>query len=162
MMMTPVLYRALPLLLLEGSLLRDREREVQLDMYLGRCQWMLAMFPVTNTPPRADQLQVLTNQSAMVYKNWIMLKQRKKRLTHFLTYKRTNGESSSKRWRSKFYWPITRVQILMHCNSATPVPFGRGKGKPVNVPDHPPPPGYLCYRCREKGKFCFGHKLTGC
>lgn len=35
--------------------------------------------------------------------------------------------------------------------NATPVPFGRGKGKPLNVPDHPPPPGYLCYRCREKG-----------
>jgi protein MPE1 len=35
--------------------------------------------------------------------------------------------------------------------SATPVAFGRGRGKPVNVPDHPPPPGYLCYRCREKG-----------
>lgn len=35
--------------------------------------------------------------------------------------------------------------------SATPVAFGRGRGKPLNVPDHPPPPGYLCYRCREKG-----------
>ncbi|KAL1999890.1 hypothetical protein VTN02DRAFT_3846 [Thermoascus thermophilus] len=35
--------------------------------------------------------------------------------------------------------------------NATPVAFGRGRGKPVNVPDHPPPPGYLCYRCREKG-----------
>ncbi|KAL4801396.1 DWNN domain-containing protein [Aspergillus unguis] len=35
--------------------------------------------------------------------------------------------------------------------NATPVPMGRGRGKPVNVPDHPPPPGYLCYRCREKG-----------
>ncbi|EAU34684.1 conserved hypothetical protein [Aspergillus terreus NIH2624] len=35
--------------------------------------------------------------------------------------------------------------------NAMPVPFGRGRGKPINVPDHPPPPGYLCYRCREKG-----------
>ncbi|GAD98627.1 hypothetical protein AN7431.2 [Paecilomyces variotii No. 5] len=35
--------------------------------------------------------------------------------------------------------------------NATPVAFGRGRGKPVNIPDHPPPPGYLCYRCREKG-----------
>ncbi|PYH90537.1 retinoblastoma-binding protein [Aspergillus ellipticus CBS 707.79] len=35
--------------------------------------------------------------------------------------------------------------------NATPVPFGRGRGRPINVPDHPPPPGYLCYRCREKG-----------
>ncbi|OJJ43319.1 hypothetical protein ASPZODRAFT_74813 [Penicilliopsis zonata CBS 506.65] len=35
--------------------------------------------------------------------------------------------------------------------NATPILSGRGRGKPVNVPDHPPPPGYLCYRCREKG-----------
>ncbi|MCJ1399384.1 hypothetical protein MMC11_002586 [Xylographa trunciseda] len=28
---------------------------------------------------------------------------------------------------------------------------GPMKGKAVNVPDHPPPPGYLCYRCQEKG-----------
>ncbi|KAL2844303.1 DWNN domain-containing protein [Aspergillus pseudoustus] len=35
--------------------------------------------------------------------------------------------------------------------NAIPVPFGRGRGKPLNIPDHPPPPGYLCYRCREKG-----------
>ncbi|MCJ1477908.1 hypothetical protein MMC13_006582 [Lambiella insularis] len=25
------------------------------------------------------------------------------------------------------------------------------KGKPINIPDHPPPPGYVCYRCGEKG-----------
>ncbi|CAG8222521.1 unnamed protein product [Penicillium olsonii] len=35
--------------------------------------------------------------------------------------------------------------------NATPVQMPRGRGKPLNVPDHPPPPGYLCYRCREKG-----------
>ena len=28
---------------------------------------------------------------------------------------------------------------------------GPNKGKPANVPDHPPPPGYICYRCGEKG-----------
>ena len=37
-------------------------------------------------------------------------------------------------------------------DSATPVlrggPF---KGKPANMPDHPPPNGYICYRCGEKG-----------
>ncbi|KZF20107.1 DWNN-domain-containing protein, partial [Xylona heveae TC161] len=36
--------------------------------------------------------------------------------------------------------------------NATPVyrggPF---KGKPMNVPDHKPPQGYICYRCGEKG-----------
>jgi len=25
------------------------------------------------------------------------------------------------------------------------------KKKTVNVPDHPPPPGYICYRCQKKG-----------
>ena len=28
---------------------------------------------------------------------------------------------------------------------------GTSKGKPANVPDHSPPPGYICYRCGEKG-----------
>lgn len=28
---------------------------------------------------------------------------------------------------------------------------GPNKGKPANVPDHSPPPGYICYRCGEKG-----------
>lgn len=37
-------------------------------------------------------------------------------------------------------------------NSATPVHrSGPNKGKPANVPDHPPPSGYICYRCGEKG-----------
>ncbi|KAL4885381.1 DWNN domain-containing protein [Aspergillus karnatakaensis] len=36
--------------------------------------------------------------------------------------------------------------------NATPVMAGRGRGKNVSVPDHPPPPGYICYRCHEKGK----------
>jgi len=33
--------------------------------------------------------------------------------------------------------------------SAKPVHFK--KGKPQNVPDHEPPPGYICYRCHQKG-----------
>lgn len=38
-----------------------------------------------------------------------------------------------------------------HINSATPVHrAGPNKGKPANVPDHPPPSGYVCYRCGEK------------
>ena len=28
---------------------------------------------------------------------------------------------------------------------------GPNKGKPANLPDHHPPPGYICYRCGEKG-----------
>ena len=36
-------------------------------------------------------------------------------------------------------------------DSATPVHrAGPNKGKPANVPDHPPPSGYVCYRCGEK------------
>ena len=43
-----------------------------------------------------------------------------------------------------------------HClhdrSSATPVHrAGTNKGKTANLPDHPPPPGYICYRCGEKG-----------
>jgi len=33
--------------------------------------------------------------------------------------------------------------------SAKPVYFKKGKAQ--NVPDHDPPPGYICYRCHEKG-----------
>jgi len=44
--------------------------------------------------------------------------------------------------------PITDTEY----RSATPVQrSGPSKGKPANVPDHPPPPGYICYRCGEKG-----------
>lgn len=36
--------------------------------------------------------------------------------------------------------------------SATPVyRSGPTKGKQANVPDRPPPQGYVCYRCGEKG-----------
>ncbi|KAI4218870.1 MAG: hypothetical protein LQ349_008538 [Xanthoria aureola] len=36
--------------------------------------------------------------------------------------------------------------------NATPVHrSGPSKNKQVNVPDRPPPPGYVCYRCGEKG-----------
>lgn len=36
--------------------------------------------------------------------------------------------------------------------NATPVHrVGPNKGKPTNLPDHPPPAGYICYRCGEKG-----------
>ena len=36
--------------------------------------------------------------------------------------------------------------------SATPVyRAGLNKGKPSNLPEHPPPAGYVCFRCGEKG-----------
>ncbi|KAL8772189.1 MAG: hypothetical protein Q9209_002624 [Squamulea sp. 1 TL-2023] len=36
--------------------------------------------------------------------------------------------------------------------NATPVHrSGPSKSKQINVPDRPPPPGYVCYRCGEKG-----------
>ncbi|KAF2108623.1 DWNN domain-containing protein [Lophiotrema nucula] len=40
----------------------------------------------------------------------------------------------------------TQKEALSH---AKPV-FTKGR-KPANVPDHPPPPGYVCYRCGQKG-----------
>lgn len=42
--------------------------------------------------------------------------------------------------------------LMPKLNSATPVHrSGPLKGKPQNQPDRPPPPGYICYRCGEKG-----------
>jgi protein MPE1 len=45
-------------------------------------------------------------------------------------------------------WEQTQQQMA----NAKPVhrPGGFNK-KPANVPDHDPPPGYVCYRCQEKG-----------
>lgn len=69
------------------------------------------------------------------------------------TSRPVNGRNNSRRWLSKQHTRIVERVGFTNIPSATPVPFGRGRGKPVNVPDHPPPPGYLCYRCREKGTF---------
>ena len=59
---------------------------------------------------------------------------------------------------------VSQSQIARHCihcdvwsltalfHSATPIHrSGMSKSKVANVPDHPPPPGYICYRCGEKG-----------
>ena len=44
------------------------------------------------------------------------------------------------------------MDIDVEIHSAIPIHrSGPNKGKPANVPDHPPPPGYICYRCGEKG-----------
>ena len=41
--------------------------------------------------------------------------------------------------------------------SATPVHrSGLSKSKQVSGPDRPPPPGYVCYRCGEKGNVAPG------
>lgn len=37
---------------------------------------------------------------------------------------------------------------------ATMKPVFTGR-KPMNVPDHEPPPGYICHRCYQKGKSDF-------
>ncbi len=47
---------------------------------------------------------------------------------------------------------LQRVTNVLILDSATPVYRSGPKGKLVNVPDHKPPPGYICYRCGEKGK----------
>ncbi|KAL9595820.1 MAG: hypothetical protein Q9219_006197 [cf. Caloplaca sp. 3 TL-2023] len=44
------------------------------------------------------------------------------------------------------------AQQQMEMANATPVHrYGQLKGKQTNVPDRPPPQGYVCYRCGEKG-----------
>ncbi|KAF2102021.1 DWNN-domain-containing protein [Rhizodiscina lignyota] len=42
-------------------------------------------------------------------------------------------------------------QQKQHMANAKPVYHGKFKGRQANVPDHDPPPGYICYRCHEKG-----------
>lgn len=48
-----------------------------------------------------------------------------------------------------------RTELTKSC-SQTPVFFGRPAQKPATTPapdnDKPPPPGYLCHRCLQKGK----------
>ena len=44
------------------------------------------------------------------------------------------------------------MPTLINCHlSHKPVYKGGFKAKQANVPDHDPPPGYICYRCHEKG-----------
>ena len=51
-----------------------------------------------------------------------------------------------------FPWSENPHLLKRDDESATPVHrAGPNKGKPANLPDHPPPPGYICYRCGEKG-----------
>ncbi len=49
-------------------------------------------------------------------------------------------------------YALLRIKFANSKNSATPVyrPGGM-KGKQANVPEHPPPAGYICYRCGNKG-----------
>ena len=75
-----------------------------------------------------------------------------------------SGLLSNRKWLSKFQIVpyrryISRQAILCSFamlifleRSATPVHRGTTIGKHANIPDHPPPPGYICYRCGEKGK----------
>ncbi|MCJ1352378.1 MAG: hypothetical protein MMC33_002362 [Icmadophila ericetorum] len=42
-------------------------------------------------------------------------------------------------------------QEMAHAVSVPTHRNGPMKGKPVNVPDRPPPPQYTCYRCMQKG-----------
>lgn len=69
----------------------------------------------------------------------------------------TNGLSNSKRWQSKsialgFKIIGREANANSDIYSVAPVHrAGQMKGKPQNVPDRPPPPGYLCYRCGLKG-----------
>ena len=55
---------------------------------------------------------------------------------------------------SSFNDLCSRVKLAnMFLASATPIHRGGPmKGKPKDFPDHPPPSGYVCYRCGEKGE----------
>ena len=55
---------------------------------------------------------------------------------------------------------ITLIHSLLTCHhSATPVyRGGPPRGRSVNVPDYPPPPGYVCYRCGKKGMLALFRK----
>jgi protein MPE1 len=44
-------------------------------------------------------------------------------------------------------WEQTQKQMA----NAKPVFHKNFQKKPVTIPDHEPPPGYICYRCHEKG-----------
>jgi protein MPE1 len=52
-----------------------------------------------------------------------------------------------------YHYPVVRIDGF-HCwqlpNSATPIHRVNTK-KPNHIPDRPLPPGYICYRCGEKG-----------
>ncbi|MCJ1395140.1 hypothetical protein MMC18_008021 [Xylographa bjoerkii] len=53
-------------------------------------------------------------------------------------------QMGKEQWEQQQHEMANATRVATHHGGPT-------KGKPVNVPDHPPPPGYLCYRCQEKG-----------
>ncbi|KAI9688830.1 MAG: hypothetical protein M1822_001187 [Bathelium mastoideum] len=64
----------------------------------------------------------------------------------------SNAQTEEERIKAMFAadassWEQQKEQMA----NAKPVFRGAGRGKPVNIPDRPPPPGYICYRCQEKG-----------
>ena len=130
-----------------------RVKAALLDMSPARCPSMLEM-PLVPNLPLLVQHQVELTQLTIMFWSWTMRKQKRRRSMLFSICRLVNGKNNSKKWPSElpvFACIACRFDVLTCWTSATPVPFGRGRGKPVNVPDHPPPPGYLCYRCREKG-----------
>ena len=79
---------------------------------------------------------------------------KRKELRQCSKWAQISGRSNNKKWPSEFRVPMERMNSVANLNydSATPVHrVGPSKGKPANQPDHPPPPGYICYRCGEKG-----------
>lgn len=135
---------------LADCLLLAQAKAVLPAMSLAKCLSTPAVLLAPSRPPR-EQHPELPPSAAMCW-NSITHRLRKRKSMPSSIYRLVNGRNSNRRWPSKLHvQPLHSVEIA-NVSSATPVPFGRGRGKPVNVPDHPPPPGYLCYRCREKGK----------
>lgn len=70
-----------------------------------------------------------------------------------LRWVQINGHNSNRKCQREYCSEdLQRMKNwCANVGSATPVHrAGPNKGKPANVPDHPPPSGYVCYRCGEK------------
>lgn len=149
--MTRPSYLARHRLLLEDYPQHGLERAVLRATYPAKCRSMRAMPLEASQLFQADQLRMPAVPLAMACWSSTMPRPKRRKSMLFSICRQTNGRNNSKRWRSKLSHHYLIALVLTMICSAMPVPFGRGRGKPINVPDHPPPPGYLCYRCREKG-----------
>ncbi len=149
---------------------------MQHDMCPGKCLLMRAtqLVPKYRSPSLQYRGKVQAAPQGSLMATGPRLRRKRSQLCSRLVL--ISGRNSSRKWRSKstgvrgsrlWFFPYESMMLLVHSwcmftcsvmliccfNSATPIHRGGPllKGKPVNVPDHQPPPGYICYRCGEKG-----------
>ncbi|KAL8828239.1 MAG: hypothetical protein Q9191_002709 [Dirinaria sp. TL-2023a] len=68
----------------------------------------------------------------------------------------TNGAQTEEEKIAAMFQNSANQWAAQQQEMANATPIYRGAphgGKHANIPDHPPPPGYVCYRCGEKGHF---------